>query len=47
MSYYIIRMLGFVGLVWDIREPTPKALERNLIAKPDATASAPEKQPAA
>ncbi len=26
MSYYIIRALGVVGLVWDIREPTAKAL---------------------
>jgi stearoyl-CoA desaturase (Delta-9 desaturase) len=30
MSYYIIRMLGFVGLVWDIREPTEKALKSKL-----------------
>jgi stearoyl-CoA desaturase (delta-9 desaturase) len=29
-SYYIIRMLGAVGLVWDIREPTEKALASNL-----------------
>ncbi|MBA4188878.1 MAG: acyl-CoA desaturase [Planctomycetaceae bacterium] len=47
MSYYIIRTLGFVGLVWDIREPTPKALERNLIVAQEAKVSAPEKQPAA
>ncbi len=26
MSYYGIRALGLVGLVWDIREPTEKAL---------------------
>ena len=31
MSYYIIRMLGAVGLVWDIREPTEKALNSNLM----------------
>jgi stearoyl-CoA desaturase (Delta-9 desaturase) len=39
-SYYIIRALGFVGLVWDIREPTEKALETNLIGKVPAEARA-------
>jgi stearoyl-CoA desaturase (delta-9 desaturase) len=33
VSYYIIRLLGLVGLVWDIREPTEKALTTNLIEK--------------
>ena len=33
MSYYIIRMLGAVGLVWDIREPTEKALKANLVGQ--------------
>ena len=33
MSYYVIRLLGAVGLVWDIREPTEKALKANLIGK--------------
>jgi stearoyl-CoA desaturase (Delta-9 desaturase) len=33
VSYYIIRLLGLVGLVWDIREPTEKALATNLIEK--------------
>ena len=31
MSYYVIRALGAVGLVWDIREPTAKALAANKI----------------
>lgn len=31
MSYYTIRALGLVGLVWDIREPTAKALAKNRI----------------
>jgi stearoyl-CoA desaturase (delta-9 desaturase) len=31
LSYYIIRALGFMGLVWDIREPTPRALTSKLI----------------
>lgn len=26
MSYYVLRALGLVGLVWDLREPTPRAL---------------------
>lgn len=33
MSYYILRMLGLVGLVWDIREPTEKALTTNLAGR--------------
>jgi len=36
VSYYIIRLLGFVGLVWDIREPTERALAANLIEKQPA-----------
>ena len=31
MSYYIIRALGLVGLVWDIREPTEKALNSKVL----------------
>jgi len=31
VSYYVIRTLGAVGLVWDIREPTPRALAKNLV----------------
>jgi stearoyl-CoA desaturase (Delta-9 desaturase) len=31
ISYYTIRALGLVGLVWDIREPTPKALAANRL----------------
>ena len=33
MSYYIIRALGVVGLVWDIREPTEKALNSKVSEK--------------
>ena len=39
MSYYIIRMLGAMGLVWDIREPTEKALKANLVAAASTTAA--------
>jgi stearoyl-CoA desaturase (delta-9 desaturase) len=31
VSYYLIRLLGFVGLVWDIREPTETALNSKLL----------------
>lgn len=33
VTYYVIRMLGAVGLVWDIREPTEKALKSNLVER--------------
>jgi stearoyl-CoA desaturase (delta-9 desaturase) len=33
VSYYIIRTLGAVGLVWDVREPTPKALAAKRIGE--------------
>jgi len=26
VSYYLIRLLGLVGLVWDIRKPSPAKL---------------------
>src|SRR4029079_13667372 len=35
MSYYIIRLLGAVGLVWDIRATTEKALASKLIGQPE------------
>lgn len=28
-TYYALRFLGLIGVVWDIREPTPKALAAN------------------
>ena len=31
MSYYALRTLGVIGLVWDIREPTERALKSKLI----------------
>jgi stearoyl-CoA desaturase (delta-9 desaturase) len=33
MSYYAIRTLAAVGLVWDVREPTERALKSKLIEK--------------
>ncbi len=39
ISYYIIRTLGFLGLVWDIRRPGEKALTyRNVLLKRTGTA---------
>ncbi|MFM8272462.1 MAG: acyl-CoA desaturase [Gemmata sp.] len=40
VSYYIIRALGAVGLVWDVREPTEKALASKLIGKIEDPATA-------
>jgi stearoyl-CoA desaturase (delta-9 desaturase) len=39
ISYYIIRTMSFVGLVWDIRKPGQKALTfRNVRVKPSGAA---------
>ena len=38
-SYYIIRALGLVGLVWEIREPTERALTSKLIVPAAETQS--------
>jgi stearoyl-CoA desaturase (delta-9 desaturase) len=40
ISYYIIRLLSFVGLVWDVRKPGAKALTHRLV-KPAAPPSRP------
>jgi hypothetical protein len=29
VSYYLIKFLGFAGLVWDIRKPAPHVLAAN------------------
>ncbi len=34
ISYAVIRALGVLGLAWDIRTPTPRALRHRLIQKP-------------
>jgi stearoyl-CoA desaturase (delta-9 desaturase) len=34
MTYYVIRLLGAIGLVWDVREPTEKALNSKLAGQP-------------
>jgi len=39
VTYYVLRCLGAVGLVWDIREPTPRALSFHRIEKPAAIAA--------
>lgn len=30
MTYYVLKMMGWVGLVWDIREPPARVLEEGL-----------------
>jgi stearoyl-CoA desaturase (delta-9 desaturase) len=49
LSYYILRALAWAGLVWDIREPTPKALSAGRIeppvsARPESDDVSPERE---
>jgi stearoyl-CoA desaturase (delta-9 desaturase) len=30
-SYYMLRALEKLGLIWDLKQPTPRALSSNLI----------------
>jgi stearoyl-CoA desaturase (delta-9 desaturase) len=32
LSYMILKVLSWVGIVWDLRQPTPRALAKNTIA---------------
>ncbi len=43
VSYAILRVLSWLGLVWDLRRPTEKALRHNLVVpdKPDAETAGP------
>jgi stearoyl-CoA desaturase (delta-9 desaturase) len=34
ISYMVLKTLSWVGLVWDLREPTPRALQKNRIGAP-------------
>jgi stearoyl-CoA desaturase (delta-9 desaturase) len=40
-SYYVIKLLSWLGLVWDIRAPSPHALERRLARRPRRGAEKP------
>ncbi|OWK41784.1 acyl-CoA desaturase [Fimbriiglobus ruber] len=40
LSYCILKTLSWVGLVWDLRQPTPRALSKNLIGAAPAEAKA-------
>ena len=44
ISYYILRVLSWFGIVWDLRTPSAKMLRSNREKKPDpaVAASAPE-----
>jgi len=47
ISYYLLRILALVGLVWDIREPTPKALSAHRCDSVSSTLSAQRQEPSA
>ena len=32
LSYMILKVLSWVGIVWDLRQPTPRALAKNTVA---------------
>ena len=36
VTYYVLRALAAVGLVWDIREPSPRVYEQGPAKQPDA-----------
>ncbi len=36
VGYYILKVLEFLGVVWDVRRPPPSVLEANLVKKPTA-----------
>lgn len=38
VTYYILRGLEALGVVWDLRVPAPEILERNRLDRPDAEA---------
>lgn len=38
MSYIVLKMMSWVGLVWDLRQPTPRALSHRRI-HPETTAA--------
>jgi stearoyl-CoA desaturase (delta-9 desaturase) len=47
MTYYILRGLAVVGLVWDIREPTEKALATKRVAAAEPKVEEPAEAPMA
>lgn len=38
VTYYILKALSWVGIVWDLRQPTPRALAKNTV--PEETLAA-------
>lgn len=36
ITYYVLKMLSWVGLVWDLKEPPRKIRESNRLDRPDA-----------
>lgn len=41
ISYYIIKMLSFVGIVWDVREPPQHVVAKTIASEQTAQESAP------
>ncbi len=39
ITYYILRILGALGLVWDLREPSEGVMRRNLLEKTESPSS--------
>ena len=39
VTYYILRLLGALGLVWDLREPSEGVIHRNLLEKTESPSS--------
>ena len=33
VTYYVLKLLSWLGIVWDVREPTPKALTGGLVPR--------------
>ena len=32
-SYWVLKVLSIFGIVWDLRQPSPKALVKNLVTR--------------
>ena len=39
VTYYILRLLGALGLIWDLREPSEGVIHRNLLEKTESPSS--------
>ncbi|RMG16017.1 MAG: acyl-CoA desaturase [Deltaproteobacteria bacterium] len=46
LTYYVLKALSWVGLVWDLREPPKKVLESKRLDRPDAAPASMAAEPA-